>query len=71
MPGVIDRMELKKVSTDGDDDSTDSLNDDRYTEPIDSEKATINRSAAPKNTPKTEDFIYTYLYLYIYGRETI
>ncbi|XP_029901827.1 sodium-coupled neutral amino acid transporter 4 [Myripristis murdjan] len=42
MPGVIDRMELKKVSTDGDDDSTDSLNDDRYTEPIDSEKATIN-----------------------------
>ncbi|XP_023261662.1 sodium-coupled neutral amino acid transporter 4-like [Seriola lalandi dorsalis] len=41
MPGVMDRMELRKVSTEADDDSTDSL-DDRYTEPIDSEKATIN-----------------------------
>ncbi|XP_023146158.1 sodium-coupled neutral amino acid transporter 4 [Amphiprion ocellaris] len=41
MPGVVDRMELRKVSTEADDDSTDSL-DDRYTEPIDSEKATIN-----------------------------
>lgn len=38
----MDRMELKKVSTEADDDSTDSL-DDRFTEPIDSEKATINR----------------------------
>ncbi|XP_046873707.1 sodium-coupled neutral amino acid transporter 4 [Hypomesus transpacificus] len=37
----MDRMELKKVCTDADDDSTDSL-DDRCTEPIDSEKATIN-----------------------------
>lgn len=44
MPGVVDRMELRKVSTEADDDSTDSL-DDRYTEPIDSEKATIDRSA--------------------------
>uniref|UniRef100_A0A8C7FBA2 Solute carrier family 38 member 4 n=1 Tax=Oncorhynchus kisutch TaxID=8019 RepID=A0A8C7FBA2_ONCKI len=34
-------MELKKVCTEADDDSTDSL-DDRFTEPIDSEKATIN-----------------------------
>ncbi|XP_040885705.1 sodium-coupled neutral amino acid transporter 4 [Toxotes jaculatrix] len=41
MPGVMDRMELRKVSTEADDDSTDSL-DDRYTEPIDSEKATIS-----------------------------
>ncbi|XP_067437247.1 sodium-coupled neutral amino acid transporter 4 [Thunnus thynnus] len=41
MPGVVDRMELRKVSMDADDDSNDSL-DDRYTEPIDSEKATIN-----------------------------
>lgn len=45
MPGVVDRMELRKVATEADDDSTDSL-DDRYTEPIDSEKATIDRSAA-------------------------
>lgn len=44
MPVVVDRMELRKVSTEADDDSADSL-DDRYTEPIDSEKATINRSA--------------------------
>lgn len=44
MPGVMDRMELKKVSTEADDDSADSL-DDHYTEPIDSEKATVNRSA--------------------------
>lgn len=45
MPGVVDRMELRKVATEADDDSTDSL-DDRFTEPIDSEKATIDRSAA-------------------------
>lgn len=42
MPGVMDRMELRKVSTEGDDDSTTSL-EDRFTEPIDSEKATIDR----------------------------
>ncbi|XP_062238334.1 sodium-coupled neutral amino acid transporter 4 [Platichthys flesus] len=41
MPGVVDRMELSKVSTEADDDSNDSL-DDRYTEPIDAEKATID-----------------------------
>lgn len=45
MPGVVDRMELSKVSMVTDDDSTDSL-DDRYTEPVDAEKATIDRSAA-------------------------
>lgn len=44
MPGAVDRMELSKVSTEADDDSNDSL-DDHYTEPIDSEKATIDRSA--------------------------
>lgn len=37
-------MELRKVSTEADDDSTNSL-DERYTEPMDSEKGTINRSA--------------------------
>ncbi|KAG8005784.1 Sodium-coupled neutral amino acid transporter 4 [Nibea albiflora] len=41
MPGVVDRMELRKVSTEADDDSTVSLND-CYTEPIDSDKATID-----------------------------
>uniref|UniRef100_A0A665V8H1 Sodium-coupled neutral amino acid transporter 4-like n=1 Tax=Echeneis naucrates TaxID=173247 RepID=A0A665V8H1_ECHNA len=42
MPGVVDRMELRKVATEADDDSTDSL-DGRYTDLIDSEKATIDR----------------------------
>ncbi|KAM6985670.1 sodium-coupled neutral amino acid transporter 4 [Aplochiton taeniatus] len=37
----MDRMELKKVCTEADDDSTDSL-DGNFMEPIDSEKATIN-----------------------------
>ncbi|XP_077957113.1 sodium-coupled neutral amino acid transporter 4 isoform X1 [Gasterosteus aculeatus] len=41
MPGAVDRMELSKVSTEADEDSTDSL-DDRYTEPIDPEKGTID-----------------------------
>ncbi|KAM4615322.1 sodium-coupled neutral amino acid transporter 4 isoform 1-T2 [Polymixia lowei] len=41
MPGAMDRMELRKVSMEADDESTDSL-DERFTEPIDSEKATIN-----------------------------
>ncbi|KAL6117056.1 slc38a4 [Pungitius sinensis] len=41
MPGAVDRMELSKVSTEADEDSTDSL-DDRYTEPIDSEKGAID-----------------------------
>ncbi|XP_031721720.1 sodium-coupled neutral amino acid transporter 4 [Anarrhichthys ocellatus] len=41
MPGSVDRMELRKVSTEGDDDSTGSL-DDCYTEPIDSEKGTTD-----------------------------
>uniref|UniRef100_A0AAY5KC91 Amino acid transporter transmembrane domain-containing protein n=1 Tax=Esox lucius TaxID=8010 RepID=A0AAY5KC91_ESOLU len=37
----MDRMELKKVCTEPDDDSNDSL-DERFTEPIDSEKAIMN-----------------------------
>ncbi|XP_029016262.1 sodium-coupled neutral amino acid transporter 4 [Betta splendens] len=41
MPGVVDRMELSKVPTEADDDSTNSL-DDGYTEAMDSEKGTIN-----------------------------
>lgn len=41
----MERMELKKVSTEVDDDSNDSL-DECYARPIDSEKATMNRSAA-------------------------
>lgn len=45
MPGVVDRMELSKVSMVADEDSADSL-DDRYTEPVDAEKTTIDRSAA-------------------------
>ncbi|XP_020782068.1 sodium-coupled neutral amino acid transporter 4 isoform X2 [Boleophthalmus pectinirostris] len=42
MPGVVDRMELRKVPT-LDDDSQDSL-EDHYPDPIDSEKATISSS---------------------------
>ncbi|XP_029681692.1 sodium-coupled neutral amino acid transporter 4 [Takifugu rubripes] len=41
MPGVVDRMELSKVSMVTDDDSADSL-DDGYTEPVDAEKATLD-----------------------------
>lgn len=41
MPGVVDLMELRKVSMVADDDSANS-----YTEPADAEKATIDRSAA-------------------------
>ncbi|XP_035534917.1 sodium-coupled neutral amino acid transporter 4-like [Morone saxatilis] len=41
MPGIVERMELRKVSTDADDDSTESL-DGHFPEPIDSEKATID-----------------------------
>lgn len=44
MPGAVERMELRKVATEADDDSTDSL-DDPYSGPMDSEKVTINRSA--------------------------
>ncbi|XP_076006965.1 sodium-coupled neutral amino acid transporter 4 [Genypterus blacodes] len=42
MPGIVDRMELRKVPTEADDDSTASLNDDCDT--IDGDKATISSS---------------------------
>lgn len=45
MPGVMDRMELRKVSNEADDDSTDSL-DENYSDPMDKKVVTINRSAA-------------------------
>ncbi|TKS91088.1 Sodium-coupled neutral amino acid transporter 4 [Collichthys lucidus] len=48
MPGVMDRMEMRKVSTEADDDSTVSLND-CYTEPIDSDKATIDSQLLDDN----------------------
>ncbi|XP_041935580.1 sodium-coupled neutral amino acid transporter 4 [Alosa sapidissima] len=51
----MDRMELKKVSTE-DDDSTNSL-DDRFTEPIDSEKATINSQFLDDNDGESQKFL--------------
>ncbi|KAM9705454.1 sodium-coupled neutral amino acid transporter 4 [Menidia menidia] len=48
MPGVADLMELRRVATEADDDSTASL-DDHYPEPIDSEKATINSQFTDDN----------------------
>lgn len=45
MPGVMDRMELRKVSNEADDDSTDSL-DENYSDPMDKKVVAINRSAA-------------------------
>ncbi|KAM8884231.1 sodium-coupled neutral amino acid transporter 4 isoform 1-T3 [Synchiropus picturatus] len=48
MPGAVDRMELSKVSTEADYDSTDSL-EDRFANPIDSEKATINSQFMDEN----------------------
>lgn len=53
MPGAVERMELRKVATEGDDDSTDSL-DDPYSGVLDSEKVTINRSA------QTPSYIYNF-----------
>lgn len=40
MPGIVERMELRKVSTVADDDSL----DEQLTEPADCEKATMSRS---------------------------
>lgn len=45
MPGVMDRMELRKVSNEADEDSTDSL-DENYSDPMDKKVVTLNRSAA-------------------------
>ncbi|XP_068442496.1 sodium-coupled neutral amino acid transporter 4 [Clinocottus analis] len=41
MPGAVDRIELRKVSAEADDDSNDSQ-DDRFTEPMDSERGTAD-----------------------------
>ncbi|XP_034019823.1 sodium-coupled neutral amino acid transporter 4-like [Thalassophryne amazonica] len=40
MPGIVDRMELRRISTGADDESLESL--DHYTEPTDSDKGTVN-----------------------------
>uniref|UniRef100_A0A8C9R0A6 Solute carrier family 38 member 4 n=1 Tax=Scleropages formosus TaxID=113540 RepID=A0A8C9R0A6_SCLFO len=52
----VERMELKKVCTEADDDSTDSLND-QYTEPIDSEKATINSQFCDEDCTENQKFL--------------
>uniref|UniRef100_A0AAY4D9A3 Amino acid transporter transmembrane domain-containing protein n=1 Tax=Denticeps clupeoides TaxID=299321 RepID=A0AAY4D9A3_9TELE len=52
----MDRMELKKVSMEADDDSTDSL-DCRYTEPMDSEKATINSQFLDEDGGESQKFL--------------
>ncbi|KAF3704916.1 Sodium-coupled neutral amino acid transporter 4 [Channa argus] len=56
MPGVVDRMELRKVSTEADDDSTNSL-DDPYTEPTDSEKGTINSQFLDDDDAENQKFL--------------
>ncbi|XP_036373516.1 sodium-coupled neutral amino acid transporter 4 [Megalops cyprinoides] len=52
----MDRMELQKVNTQADDDSTDSL-DDQLTEPIDSEKATINSQYCDEDDAESQKFL--------------
>ncbi|MBN3312956.1 S38A4 protein, partial [Atractosteus spatula] len=52
----MDRMELKKVSNEHDDDSADSL-DDRFTEPIDSEKVTINSQYCDEDDAESQKFL--------------
>ncbi|KAK2858755.1 hypothetical protein Q5P01_003375 [Channa striata] len=56
MPGVVDRMELRKVPTEADDDSTNSL-DGHYTEPIDSEKGTINSQYMDDDDAENQKFL--------------
>ncbi|XP_051746773.1 sodium-coupled neutral amino acid transporter 4 [Ctenopharyngodon idella] len=50
----MDRMELKNVSTEADDESS---VDDRYTEPIDSEKATINSQFLEEDDAESQKFL--------------
>ncbi|XP_077091335.1 sodium-coupled neutral amino acid transporter 4 [Siphateles boraxobius] len=50
----MDRMELKNVSTEADDESS---VDDRYTEPIDSEKATINSQFLDEEDAESQKFL--------------
>ncbi|KAJ8405334.1 hypothetical protein AAFF_G00323250 [Aldrovandia affinis] len=52
----MDRMELQRVSTQADDDSTDSL-DDQFTEPIDSEKATISSQFCDEDDGESQKFL--------------
>ncbi|XP_062850029.1 sodium-coupled neutral amino acid transporter 4 [Trichomycterus rosablanca] len=52
----MERMELKKVSTEADEDSNDSL-DERYTGPIDSEKATINSGFIDEEDAESQKFL--------------
>ncbi|XP_032361648.1 sodium-coupled neutral amino acid transporter 4 [Etheostoma spectabile] len=56
MPGAVDRMELSKVSTEADEDSTDSL-EDRFPEPIDSEKATIDSQFMDDEDGESQKFL--------------
>lgn len=50
----MDRMELKNVSTEADDESS---VDDRFTEPIDSEKATINSQFLDEDDAESQKFL--------------
>lgn len=50
----MDRMELKKVNTEADDESS---IDERYTEPIDSEKATINSQFLDEDDAESQKFL--------------
>lgn len=50
----MDRMELKNVSTEADDESS---VDDRFTEPIDSEKATINSQFLDEEDAESQKFL--------------
>ncbi|XP_030645461.1 sodium-coupled neutral amino acid transporter 4 [Chanos chanos] len=52
----MDRMELQKVCTEADDESTDSL-DDRYTEPVDPEKATITSQFLDEDDAESQKFL--------------
>ncbi|KAG5845406.1 sodium-coupled neutral amino acid transporter 4 isoform X2 [Anguilla anguilla] len=52
----MDHMELQRVSTQADDDSTDSL-DEQFTEPIDSEKATINSQFCDEDDAESQKFL--------------
>ncbi|KAJ8262474.1 hypothetical protein GJAV_G00166870 [Gymnothorax javanicus] len=52
----MERMELQRVSTQADDDSTDSL-DEQFTEPIDSEKATIDSQFGDEDDTESQKFL--------------
>ncbi|KAI5614896.1 sodium-coupled neutral amino acid transporter 4 [Silurus asotus] len=52
----MERMELKKVSTEADDDSNDSL-DGRFSVPVDSEKATMNSQYLDEEDAESQKFL--------------